>query len=223
MVMRNHYADDEIPELVSESEDEGVDAEQWETSSSTSSVDSVRGFFETRYHEDHDESTNAGEDSDSASTSSNITSANSDCSVCLKPRWCKSFSPTTHHCRDYCTHKVNANNLTPDDAPTMEKSNVMPNFAMSMMPEDVEEISSHKHGAYSSSADLPPELHREKQHPKGDQLDPLIAWYNLVAKPVPRKLWETNARAMTAVNNEWDKLRKADGGKGTWDEGVVRE
>ena len=105
----------------------------------------------------------------------------------------------------------------------MEKSNVMPNFAMSMMPEDVEEISSHKHGAYSSSAELPPELHREKQHPKGDQLDPLIAWYNLVAKPVPRKLWETNARAMTAVNNEWDKLRKADGGKGTWDEGVVRE
>ena len=67
----------------------------------------------------------------------------------------------------------------------------------------------------------PPGLHREKEHPRADQLNPLIAWYNLVAKPVPRKQWETNARAATAVNNEWAKLRLADGGLGTWDESVA--
>ena len=109
-----------------------------------------------------------------------------------------------------------ANSTTSDNAPNMEKSNVLPNFALAMMPEDVEEIAnSHKHGEYSAPAEPPTALHREKEHSKGDQLNPLIAWYNLVAKPVPRKLWETNVRAMTAVNNEWDKLRKADGGKGT--------
>jgi hypothetical protein len=109
----------------------------------------------------------------------------------------------------------------------MEKSTSPPpnrNFAMAMMPEDVEEIAArYKHGDYSAPTEPPPEPHREKEHPQGDQLNPLIAWYNFDAKPVPRKLWETNVRAATAVNNEWDKLRKADGGRGTWDEGIVRE
>ena len=45
----------------------------------------------------------------------------------------------------------------------------------------------------------------------------------MVAKPVPRNLWKDNARAQAAVDAEWDKLRKADDGKGTWDESVVRE
>ena len=89
---------------------------------------------------------------------------------------------------------------------------------MTMMPEDVGDIAnSYMHGDYSCPAGQPTDTsqHREKEHPAGDQLNPPIAWYNLVAQPVPRKLWETTPKAMAAVNAEWDKLRKADDGKGT--------
>jgi len=117
-----------------------------------------------------------------------------------------------------------ASTTATDDAPVMGKAITQPNYAMAMMPEDVEEIhTAHAHDEQSSSADSPTAKHREKEHPKGDQLDPLICWYNLVAKPVPRKQWETNPKAMTAVNNELEKLRKADNGRGTWDEGIVKE
>ena len=37
--------------------------------------------------------------------------------------------------------------------------------------------------------------HREKVAPAGDQLDPLIAWYSLVAKPIPRKQWASMPKA----------------------------
>ena len=66
-------------------------------------------------------------------------------------------------------------------------------------------------------------LHREKQAAVGDQLDPLIAWYSLVAKPIPRKLWDSMPRARASVDTEWQKLRDADEGRGTWDESLVRE
>ena len=63
--------------------------------------------------------------------------------------------------------------------------------------------------------------HREKVAPYGDQLDPLIAWYSLVAKPIPRKLWASMPKAQAAVDSEWEKLRNCDEGRGTWDESTV--
>ena len=63
--------------------------------------------------------------------------------------------------------------------------------------------------------------HRERHEPAGDQLNPLIAWYALVAKPIPRKMWATMPKAQAAVDAEWDKPRKADDGRGTWDESTV--
>ena len=43
----------------------------------------------------------------------------------------------------------------------------------------------------TTTADAP--VHREKLAPLGDQLDPLVAWYSLVAKPIPRQLWASYA------------------------------
>ena len=65
--------------------------------------------------------------------------------------------------------------------------------------------------------------HREKEAPKGDQIDQLINWYSLVAKPIPRPQWAKMPRAQQAVDEEWAKLRAADEGRGTWDETCVRE
>ncbi len=48
-----------------------------------------------------------------------------------------------------------------------------------------------------------------------------MAWYSLVATPIPRKMWATMPRAQAAVDAEWQKLREADGGRGTWDESVA--
>ena len=42
-------------------------------------------------------------------------------------------------------------------------------------------------------ADAPARVHREKEAAVGDQLNPLIAWYSLVAKPITRKLLSYNA------------------------------
>ena len=44
--------------------------------------------------------------------------------------------------------------------------------------------------------------HREKVHPAGDEMDPLIAWYRVVAKPIPRKLWASMPKAQAAVDAE---------------------
>ena len=63
--------------------------------------------------------------------------------------------------------------------------------------------------------------HSEKTAEVGNQLDPLIAWYSLVAKPIPRKLWPTMPKAQAAVDAEWAKLRACDEGRGTWDESTV--
>ena len=63
--------------------------------------------------------------------------------------------------------------------------------------------------------------HRERVEPAGDQMNPLIAWYSLVAKPIPRNMWSSMPKAQAAVDAEWEKLRQADGGRGTWDESTV--
>ena len=52
-------------------------------------------------------------------------------------------------------------------------------------------------------------------------MNPLIAWYSLVAKPIPRKMWASMPKAQAAVDAEWEKPRAADGGRGTWDESTV--
>ena len=52
-------------------------------------------------------------------------------------------------------------------------------------------------------------------------MNPLIAWYSLVAKPIPRTLWATMPKAQAAVAAEWGKLRAADCGRGTSDESTV--
>ena len=44
----------------------------------------------------------------------------------------------------------------------------------------------------------------------------------LVAKSVPRKHWATTPGMRAAIDKEWAKLRAADSGRGTWDEGKVR-
>jgi hypothetical protein len=55
--------------------------------------------------------------------------------------------------------------------------------------------------------------HREKLAPAGDQLDPLVAWYSLVAKPVPRTEWQNSAKATTATTatngQSFDSLGKS--------------
>ena len=117
----------------------------------------------------------------------------------------------------------------------------MPLLSAILMPPEVEEIvekskrpwSKKKLKALSKSLQKPETTslpaaaatgeHREKLEPFGDQLNPLIAWYSLVAKPVPRKMWASMPRAKAAVDAEWQKLRDCDGGKGTWDESEVRE
>jgi hypothetical protein len=70
-------------------------------------------------------------------------------------------------------------------------------------------------------ASVATEVHREKQEGIGNELDPLIAWYSLVAKPIPRKLWASMPKAQAAIDAEWAKLRACDDGKGTWDESTV--
>ena len=44
--------------------------------------------------------------------------------------------------------------------------------------------------------------HREKTAQVENQFDPLIVWYSLVAKPIPRKLWPTMPKAQAAVDAE---------------------
>jgi len=100
---------------------------------------------------------------------------------------------------------------------------------MALMPSDVSQIAEKKPGAYDTATTISVDhsetdsLHREKEAGKGDELNPLIAWYSLVAKPIPRKQWATMPRAQAAVDAEWTKLRNCDEGRGTWDESLVRE
>ena len=65
-------------------------------------------------------------------------------------------------------------------------------------------------------------VHREKVRPKGDTTEDLINRYCMVAKPVPRKMWDPIPKARAAVNAEWAKLRACDNGRGTRDETLVR-
>ena len=73
----------------------------------------------------------------------------------------------------------------------------------------------------TSTSPTRPTGHREKVEEYGDQMNPLITWYSLVAKPIPRKMWASMPKAQAAVDSEWQKLRDADGGRGTWDESSV--
>ena len=57
--------------------------------------------------------------------------------------------------------------------------------------------------------------HREEAQGFCDQLNLLITWYSLVAKPLSRKMWATMPDAQAAVDAEWRKLRDADGGRVT--------
>ena len=50
----------------------------------------------------------------------------------------------------------------------------------------------------------------------------LNEYHAFVAKPVPKKQWDTVGGARAAVNKEWAKLRASDGGRGCWDEAQVR-
>ena len=63
--------------------------------------------------------------------------------------------------------------------------------------------------------------HRERVQPAGDQMNPLIAWYSLVAKRIPRKLCPTMPTAQAAADAQWATLRAAGCGRGTWDESTV--
>ena len=225
VLLSEEMPDLEMSDSDGECNDDNAD-ESWETTSSTSSVDSACDFFQQRFDEDH-LSTSCGEESEDRDSSIGD-SENLMCITCLKPKWGSSNIPSRHHCRDFCMHKSSADDNTastnqPDAAPSMLTTMDAPSYGMALMPAEVEEIHMKSKGMYDAreTPPPPPGLHREKEHPRADQLNPLIAWYNLVAKPVPRKQWETNARAATAVNNEWAKLRLADGGLGTWDESVA--
>ena len=132
------------------------------------------------------------------------------------------------------SNKTADQTTTNHDAPTMPRGPISANIGNVFMPDDVAEIFTAAQRPLKSkkktSAEMPvtpafvaTEAHREKEAAAGDELNPLVAWYSLVAKPIARKLWATMPRAQAAVDTEWQKLREADDGRGTWDETVVRE
>ncbi len=177
---------------------------------------------------------------------------NTTCATCLKPSWSLGRDVSTMHHKDFCCYSL-FNNTTDDQqlgfVPSMERVADAPNYAM-MFSDQAHGISlkyqKDNSDYFSEEArrciDKDPTLytvralqstaacaepnasaHRDKEAGVGDQLNPLIAWYALVAKPIPRKDWDKMPKAKDAVNAEWGKLRKADTGKGTWDESTVRE
>jgi hypothetical protein len=169
------------------------------------------------------------------------------CAVCFKPQWCSTYNPSEQHCRDYCTNHGTFNDALAafhQDAPIMtetEPGTKLPAMSSILMPQEVLDIKTKvaeqplskkqlkKLAAQKQLSDTTPllpsmpatEVHREKLAPMGDQLDPLIAWYSLVAKPTPRKLWASMPKAQASIDAEWRKLRECDGGRGTWDESSV--
>ena len=116
------------------------------------------------------------------------------------------------------------------DAPSMKREKpdaTMPALSSVLMPTEIEEIrlqsavdskarTMSKKNLKRLARALIPELktpepisatpaasaHREKTAEVGNQLDPLIAWYSLVAKPIPRKLWSSMPKAQAAVDAE---------------------
>ena len=52
-------------------------------------------------------------------------------------------------------------------------------------------------------------------------MNPLIAWYSLVAKPIPMNLWSSMPKAKAAVDAECEEPCQADNGRGTWDGSTV--
>ena len=109
-----------------------------------------------------------------------------------------------------------------DTAPVMDRdfdSSDTPAYAMALqsLASDV-----MKENPAPSSPTPAANSHREKTQHRGDLTDHLKSWYCLVAKPVPKKQWDSIPTARAAVDKEWAKLRKADGGRGTWDESQVK-
>ena len=219
-----HHADDDpLPDLVAESESEfGDNLDDDDATSVCSSVDSACGFYEQRFNEDR-ESNEGMEDSIPKCTIA-AGSDNYDCQICSKPMWNNSFNPQRHHCRDFCMHRAADSPATVDHttAPSMTRDLEVLNYAMLLMPDETQKPNQQFNGIYDGETLTNDDQHRAKELPKGDQLNPLIAWYSLVAKPVPRKEWQHNATATVSIDAQWAKLRAADDGKGTWDESVVR-
>ena len=139
-----------------------------------------------------------------------------------KPKWISKCNPQRHHCRDFFMHPIAGMRATSDHDPAPVVTNVQAatNYAMILTPKEIQQPK-QSNGAYGD-ATTANTLQREKELPQGDDLNPLIAWCSFVAKLVHRKEWRHNAKVRMAVNNEWAKLRAAVGGKGTWDERVVR-
>jgi hypothetical protein len=126
---------EEMPDLVeSDSEGENCD-DNWETNSTTSSVDSACGFFQQRFDKDRQGTYGIEESGDCIGDSENYT-----CLTCAKPRWNSSNLPAKHHCRDFCLHQSSADSDTAsttasDDAPDMPMTMDKPSHAMALMPE----------------------------------------------------------------------------------------
>jgi hypothetical protein len=224
--------EDDLPDLphLTASDDE-YQAESYSSCSPTDWND-IESFMQA--HADQDADIHYSSDQESAESQGE----ESTCTICLKPPWRNSYKASNYHCRDYCTH--HGENHTTDehkDAPRCERATTMPCMASILMPPEVEEIASKTKRPWSKKklkrwndgeihsmpAALAVQEHREKEESAGDQLNPLIAWYSLVAKPIPRKLWASMPRAQASIDAEWQKLRDCDDGKGTWDESEVRE
>ena len=206
--------DDSPPDLVDESSDEEFHTVDTESNCS----DDIENFLTARYDEEKQSS-----DGESAENVSNPEVLQ--CHVCLKPQWDSKCNPRHHHCRDHSMHAHNQINNDHDDAPILKKTVDKPLHACAMLPDEMSDIADkykqHAEMRTTTTGDDHSQ-HREKEASMGDQLDPLIAWYSLVAKPIPRKMWANMPRAQAAVDAERQKLRDADGGRGTWDESVVR-
>ena len=110
--------------------------------------------------------------------------------------------------------------VTDFKARTMSKKNLK-KLARALVPELKPPNAISALPATTATGSDAPQVHREKIAEMGDQLDPLIAWYSLVAKPIPRKQWPTMPKAQAAVDAEWAKLGACDQGRGRWDESTV--
>lgn len=114
-------------------------------------------------------------------------------------------------------------------APQLPREGANPNHAMAFMLQGAAEIPEKEQGTYDARPVYPDKTaetlstHGGKEAATGDELNPLIAWYSLVATLIPREQCASMPRAQAAVDAEWTKLRNCDGGRGTWDESLVRE
>ena len=125
---------DAMPELVYESsDDEGRHIE--ETLSNASSDIDFEQLFREHFE---DEDVESAEHSDESTPSL-------PCTVCSKPKWCKSYDPSKHHCKDFCTHGSKTQTTTAayhHDAPSVKSEQQATNAALmsALMPPEIQEI-----------------------------------------------------------------------------------